>query len=73
MSFRHDPLVGIDIFYRAMKSQMLDRSRAVKWLTVTQQPILEFKNYTVYEYIGIILEHQSTNFVSPVLVNVCSE
>ena len=49
MSFRHDPLVGIGIFYLAIKFQMLNRSRVVKWLTVIQQPILEFNKYTVKE------------------------
>jgi len=73
MSFRHDPLVGIGIFYLAIKSQTLNRSRVVKWLTVIQQPILEFKKYTVKEYILIVSEHQSTNFVSPVLFNLCTE
>jgi len=34
MRFRHDPLVGISIFYVAIKSQTLNRSRVVKWLTV---------------------------------------
>jgi hypothetical protein len=29
MSFRHDPFVGIGIFYLAIKSQMLNRSRVV--------------------------------------------
>ena len=42
MRSRHDPLVGIHIFYLAIKSQTLNRSRVVKWLTVVQQPILEF-------------------------------
>ena len=36
MSFRHDPLVGMGIFYIAIKSQTLNRSRVVKWLTVVQ-------------------------------------
>ena len=30
MSFRHDPLVGIGIFYLAIESQILNRSRVVK-------------------------------------------
>jgi hypothetical protein len=47
MSFRHDPLVGIGIYYLAIKSQTLNRCRAVKWLTVIQHPILEFTKYTV--------------------------
>jgi len=73
MIFRHDPLVGIGIFYLAFKSQMLKRSRVVKWLTVVQQPILEFIKYTVNEYILIISEHESMNFVSPVLFNFSAE
>ena len=73
MRFRHDPLVGIGIFYLAIKSQMLNRSRVVKWLTVIQQPILEFNKYTVKEYILIVSEHESTNFVSPVLFNLRAE
>jgi hypothetical protein len=32
--FRVDPLVGISIFYLTIKPQMLNRSRAMKWLTV---------------------------------------
>ena len=36
MSFRHDPLVGIGIFYFAIKSQTINRCRAVKWLTAIQ-------------------------------------
>jgi len=64
MGFRHDPFVGIAIFYLALKSQMLNRCRVVKWLTVVQQPNLEFSKYTGFEYILIISEHQSTNFVS---------
>jgi hypothetical protein len=36
MIFRHDHLVGIDVFYLAIKFQMLNRYRAVKWLTVVQ-------------------------------------
>ena len=34
--FRHDPLVGIGIFYVAMMSLTLTRCRAVKWLAVVQ-------------------------------------
>jgi hypothetical protein len=67
MRFRHDTLVGIGIFYLAIKSQTLNRSRVVKWLTVIQQPILELNKYTVKEYIPIVSEHESTNFVSLVL------
>jgi len=70
MRFRHDHLVGIGIFYLAIKSQTLNRSRVVKWLMVIQQPILEFNKYTVKEYILIISEHESTTFVSPVLFNL---
>jgi hypothetical protein len=70
MTFRHDPLVGIGIFYLAIKSQTLNRSRVVKWLMVIPQPILEFDKFTVIEYILIISEHESTDFVSPVLLNL---
>jgi len=73
MSFRHDPLVGIGIFYLAIKSQTLNRSRVVIWLTVIQQPILEFNRYTVKKYILIVSEHESTNVVSPVLFNLHAE
>jgi hypothetical protein len=69
MRFRDDPLVGIAIFYLGIKSQTLNRSRVMKWLTVIQQPIPEFNKYTVKEYIQIVSEHESTNFVSPVLFN----
>jgi hypothetical protein len=73
MSFRHDPLVGIGIFYLAVKSQTLNRSRVVKCLTVIQQPILEFNKYTVKEYILIVSKQQSTNLASPGLFNLCRE
>ena len=73
MRFRHDPLVGIRIFYVAIKSQTLNRCRVVKWLMVVQQPMLKFNKYTVYEYILIVSEHQSTNFMSPVVFNLCTE
>ena len=73
MSFRHDPLVGIGIFYLAIKSQTLNRSRVVKWLKVIQQPILQFNKYTVKENILIVSEHESTNFWSPVFFNLCVE
>jgi hypothetical protein len=73
MSFRHDPLVGIGIFYLAIKFQMHNRSRVVKWLKVIQQPIREFSKYDVKEYILIVSEHESTNFMSPVLFNLCTE
>jgi len=73
MRFRPDPLVGIGIFYLAIKSQMLNRCRAVKWLMVVQQPIRKLNIYNVYQCILIISEHQSTNFVSPVLFNLCTE
>jgi hypothetical protein len=66
ISFRQDPLVGIGIFYLAVKSQTHNRCRAVKWLMVIQQPILEFNKYTGYEYTLTISEHESTNFVHPV-------
>jgi neutral trehalase len=73
MSFRYDPLVGIAIFYLAIKSQMLNSSRVVKWLTVVQQHILEFNKYTVNKYILIISEHKSRNCGSPVLLNLSGE
>jgi hypothetical protein len=62
MRFRHDPLVGIGIFYLAIKSLMLKRYRAVKWLTVVRQPILKVNPYTVKEYILSVSEHESTHF-----------
>jgi len=73
MRFRQDPLVGIGILYLAIKSQMLNRWRAVKWVIVEQQPILKFNKYVVHQYILIISEHQSTNFVSLVLFNLSTE
>jgi hypothetical protein len=73
MSFRHDPLVGISIFYLAIKSQTVNRSRVVKWLTVIQQPIQEVTKYTVKEYILIVSEHESANFVCSVLFNFPTE
>jgi len=73
MRLRHGPLVAIGIFYLAIKSQMINRYRAVKWLTVVQQPIGKLNKYTVYEDILIISEHQSTNLESPVLFNLCME
>jgi hypothetical protein len=73
ISFWHDPLVGIGIFYLAIKSQKLKRSRIVKWLTVIKQPILEFDTYTVKEYILIVSEHKSTNCMCAVLINLHPE
>jgi hypothetical protein len=73
MRFRHDPLDGFGIFYRAIKSQILNRSRVVKWLTVIQQHILELNQYTVKEYILIVSEHESCDFVSPGLFNLLVE
>jgi len=40
---------------------------------VLQQPIGKFDKYTVYEYILIMSEHQSTNLVSPVVFNLRME
>jgi hypothetical protein len=68
----YDPLVGIGIFYLAIRFQMLNRCRVVKWLMVVQRPILKFNTDTVYEYIVIIWEHQSTDFKSPVFFNFCN-
>jgi hypothetical protein len=73
MRFRHDTLVGIGIFCLAIISQTLNRCRAVKWLTVEQQPIVKFYKYTVYEYILIISEHEFTNVMSAVLFNLCTQ
>jgi hypothetical protein len=73
MSFTHDPLDGIGIFYLTIKSQTLNRSRAVKRLTTIQQANLECNRFAIYEYILIIPEHESTNFVSPVLFNLRAE
>jgi len=70
MSFRHDPLVAIGIFYLEIKSQMLNRCRAVKWFAVIQHPIGEFDKYTVKEYILIISQHKSNNLMALVLFNV---
>jgi hypothetical protein len=73
MSFRHDPLIGIGIFYGAIKSETLNRCGAVEWLTVIQLPILEFNEFTITEYIMIISEHESTKFMSSGLINFCPE
>jgi hypothetical protein len=66
MSLSHNPSVGIGILYLAIKFQMLNRYRAVKWLTVIQHPILEFDRYIDYKYVLIISEPEFTNLVSPV-------
>jgi hypothetical protein len=70
MRFTHHSVVGICIFYLPNKSQTLNRGRAVKWLTLVQQPIVMFKKFTLHQYILIISEHQSTILVSPVLFNL---
>jgi hypothetical protein len=46
---RHNPLVGISIFYLGIKSQKLKRCRAVKRLTAVRQPIWKLNTYTVKE------------------------
>jgi hypothetical protein len=73
ISFGHDPLVGIGIFYLVIKSQKLNRSRVVQWWAIIQQPILELNKYTVKEHILIISDHESTYFMSPVLFNLLGE
>jgi len=73
MRIRHALLVSIGIIYLALKSQMLNRYGAVKWLMAVQQPILKIDQYTIYEYIVIISEHQSTNVMSPAALNWCTE
>jgi hypothetical protein len=73
MRFRHDPLFGIGKFYLVIKSETLNRSRVVKWLTVIQQPILELNNYTVKDYILIESENKSSNFVCPVFLDLRAE
>jgi hypothetical protein len=73
LRFRHDPVVGMGIFWLSITSQTLNSCTAVKWLTVVQQPIEKCNKYNVYEYILIISEHQSTILVSPVLFNMCTE
>jgi hypothetical protein len=45
----------------------------VIWIMVVHQPILKFNKYSVYEYIQIISKHQSNNFMSPVVFNLCTE
>jgi len=66
-------MVGIGIFYLAIKSQTLHRCRAVNSWMVVQQSILKINKYTVSEGILIISEHQSTNFVSPPVFTLCTE
>jgi len=73
MRFKQDPSVGIGIFYLPIKSQTLNICRAVKLLSAVEQPILKCNKYTGIEYIQIISKHQSTNFVSPVLVFLCTK
>jgi len=73
MRFSPDHLIGIGIFYFVIKSQTLNRCKAVNWFTLVQQPILKFNEYTVYEYILSISEHQSTNFMSLVIFNLCTK
>jgi len=70
---RRDHLVGIGLFYLAIKSQTLNRCRAAKWLMVVPQPNLRINDYTVYEYIRIISKHHSINFMYAVVFNVCTE
>jgi hypothetical protein len=41
MRFRYNPLVGIGIFYLAIKSQTLNRCRAEEWVRVVRQLILK--------------------------------
>jgi len=48
MRFMHDPLVGIAIFYLAIKSLLLNRCRAVKWWMLVQHTTLKVNKYTVY-------------------------
>jgi hypothetical protein len=73
MRFRHHPLLGVGIFYIAIRFQMLNRYWAVKWLTVVQEPFLKCIEYTVHEYILIISEHGSSSFMSPVAFNLYHE
>lgn len=47
ITFQYEPIVGFDIFYHAIKFQMLNRSRALKSLQVVQQSVLKFKMFTV--------------------------
>jgi len=65
MRFRRYPEVGINMHYVAITFQIFNWCWAVKWFTVVPQPILKFNKCTVYEYILIISEHQSTKLVSP--------
>jgi hypothetical protein len=73
MGFRHTPMVDIGKFYHAIMSQMINRCRVVKWLTILQQLILKLDYYTASEYILIISNHQPTSFLSPVLFDLCME
>jgi hypothetical protein len=70
---RRDPLVGIGLFYLAIKSQMLNRCRAAKWLMVVPQPNLRINDYTVYEYILIISKHHSVHLMYAVVFNLYTE
>jgi len=73
MRVRYSPFVAIAILCLVIKSQALNRHRAVKWLMVVQQPIQKIDKYMVKEYILIESQHQSTKFMSPVLFNLCLE
>lgn len=73
MSFTHDSLGGIYIFYDAIKFQMFNSSRVVELLIQIQQPILKFDKLTINEYNLIISEYQFADFVSPVLFYLYAE
>ena len=47
MRFWNDGMIGIGIFDLIYKAQMLNRSRAVTWLTIVEQPILKCIECTV--------------------------
>jgi len=66
MSSRRDPLVGIGIFYIAVKFQTLNGSWVVEWFTVPQQPLQQRHMFSITVYIRIVSKLESTNPFSPV-------
>ena len=71
--FNHDHFICICIFYVGINSQMLSRYWAVKRLMAEQPLTLMFNIYSVHEYILSIFKHQSTNYMSAVHFNLCTE
>jgi len=73
MRFRHYPFVATWIFYLTIKSQRLNRCTAEIWFMVVQQPLQKFIKYNFKEYVLIISEHRSIDFMFPVLFTMCTK